>query len=168
MAASTRSTAACSTASGSRSSSAVPFSAPLLSGGRSPKLTGAGSPRTAPNGRLRSAGRSQRRQQAAQRNSEALILHRRRRVERRGGAREAARSARAAADRSRVGEALVHTVQEGRPPGAGALVFLGRQQPMLLEQHLGAPVAEVGEHDDDQLVPFVVGLVGDGEDKPLR
>jgi hypothetical protein len=30
----------------------------------------------------------------------------------------------------------------------------------LFEQHLGAPVAEVGEHDDDQLVPFVVGLVG--------
>jgi hypothetical protein len=40
---------------------------PLLSGGRSPKLTGAGSPSTAPNGRLRSAGRSQRRQPAAQR-----------------------------------------------------------------------------------------------------
>src|SRR5947208_1503674 len=38
----------------------------LLSGGRSPKLTGAASPRTAPNERLRSAGRSQRKQPAAQ------------------------------------------------------------------------------------------------------
>ena len=29
--------------------------------------------------------------------------------------------------------------------------------PMLLEQHLGAPVTEVGEHDDDQLVQSFAG-----------
>src|SRR5437763_5653407 len=52
----------------------VGISAPLRSSARSPKLTGAGSPRTAPTGRLRSAGRWQRRQQAAQRISEALSL----------------------------------------------------------------------------------------------
>jgi hypothetical protein len=46
---------------------------PLLSGARSPKLIGAGSPNTAPNKRLESGGISQRRHQEAQRVNEVLI-----------------------------------------------------------------------------------------------
>ena len=46
-------------------------------------------------------------------------------------------------------------------------VLLGRQLPALLEEHLGPPVAEIGEHDRDQLVDVVAGLVGRREDEAL-
>jgi hypothetical protein len=46
---------------------------PLLSGARSPKLTGAGSPNTVPNRRLVSGGISWRRQQEAQRVNEVSL-----------------------------------------------------------------------------------------------
>jgi hypothetical protein len=40
------------------------------------------------------------------------------------------------------------------------LVLLGRHAAALLEEHLGAAVAEVGEDDGDQLVSLLFRLVG--------
>ena len=63
-----------------------------------------------------------------------------------------------------VGEPLGHPVEEAAPAGSRPLVHLGRERAALLEVHLGAAVAEVAEHDGDQLgARRFAGLVGDRE-----
>ena len=71
------------------------------------------------------------------------------------------------AGESALGQAFVEAVEEDRPALLGALILLGREAPALLEEHLGAAVAEVGQHDDDQLVDVVLRPVGDREHEPL-
>ena len=66
-----------------------------------------------------------------------------------------------------VGQPLVEPREEGAPALLRAFVLVRALVPALLEAHLGAPVAEVGEDDGDELVAAVAGLVGDREDEPL-
>src|SRR5512132_2129737 len=70
---------------------------------------------------------------------------------------------------SGLGQALCDAVEEGAPSFLGALVHLGRQRSALLEEHLGAAVADVGEDDGDELVSIFPGrLLRDREAEPLR
>src|SRR5829696_6813442 len=73
----------------------------------------------------------------------------------------------AAARSALAGQPLVESREEGAPALLGVVVLVGALVPALLEAHLGAPVAEVGEDDGDELVAVVVGLVGEAEDEPL-
>src|SRR2546421_12693869 len=65
------------------------------------------------------------------------------------------------------GQPLVDPREEGAPALLRAIVLVGAHVPALLEAHLCAPVAEVGEDDGDELVAAPAGLVGDREDQAL-
>lgn len=56
-----------------------------------------------------------------------------------------------------VGKPLVEAREEGAPALLGVVVLVGALVPAQLEAHLGAPVAEVGEDDGDELVAVVSG-----------
>src|SRR3954452_20566351 len=68
----------------------------------------------------------------------------------------------------RLGEPLVHALEETAPARPGGLVLLRAHVPALLQEHLGPPVAEVAQHHRDELPAILLGLVRDFEDEPLR
>src|SRR5215208_1070793 len=69
--------------------------------------------------------------------------------------------------RSSPGEAPVDLAEERRPALAGALVRLGRHLAGLLEVHLGALVAGLGELDRAELVQVLRRVIPHGEDEAL-
>jgi hypothetical protein len=60
---------------------------------------------------------------------------------------------------SGAGESLLEAVEECAPTLGGVFVLLGRHRAALLEEHLGATVAEVGEYDGHELERVVARLI---------
>src|SRR5918996_3970715 len=65
-------------------------------------------------------------------------------------------------------QSLGDPLEEARPALGGGLDLLGGHRADLGEEHVGPPVAGLGEDNGADRVLILVRLVGDGEDQPLR
>src|SRR5918999_1374046 len=70
--------------------------------------------------------------------------------------------------RSARGQTLRDAVEEALPPLPGTLVLLRRHLTALLEGHLGAAVAEIGEDDGADLAVVRARMVAKRRHEPFR